>query len=178
MSLQFLTITAASAIVLSWPLLAVANASLSLGPYRVGMSNAEASRLGMTQCKESSWLIECRARIEVLGKERALHLRFDASRKRLVEVSLDVVGPSWSVQTARQILSELKADQCEPSLEETSIFAVVCYRPPDQVRRVLWGVNHYSVSVRAQDGQALAWFQKRRNLATREQKERAFERGR
>ena len=165
-------------IVLTWPGFAASAGSLNLGPYRVGMSNGEASRVGMSQCRESTWLVECRASIEVLGKARDLQIKFDASRKRLIEASFVVDGPSWSEGTARQILSEVNAAQCESGLEETGIFSVVCYRRPDQVRRVVWHTHRYWVSVRAQDGQAVAWFQKRRSMAAREQRERAFERGR
>ena len=168
---------ALAVLVLAWPSLVDAAPSLSLGPYRVGMSNSEASRLGMSQCKEITWLVECRASIQVLGQARDVHLKFDASRKRLVEASLVVSGPSWSEAMARQILSELGASQCERGLEETSIFAVECYRRPDQVRRIVWHTNRYWVSVRGRDGQALAWFKKTQASATRERRESAFEQG-
>lgn len=165
---------AIAAIALASPLAAIA---MNLGPYRIGMSNADAKRIGMYQCKESSWQVECRGALQVLGESRDVKLTFDVKSKRLVDASLSVVGPSWKSETARDILAELKASECKSNLEEVEIFSVACYGRPNQVRRVVWSSNRYLVSVRGNDGQAAAWFQKQKATSDRKQRESAFEQG-
>lgn len=174
MALRSGLIRASAALALSCPL---AVSALNLGPYRIGMSNAEVSRIGMSHCKESTWLIECRGVLQVLGKARDVALKFDAKRKTLVEVSLVVTGPGWSDGTAREILSELAASQCEAGLEEPSIFSLACFSRPDQVRRIVWHTHRYWVSVRGHDGQAAAWFKNKQTTSARSRREHAFEQG-
>ena len=112
-----------------------------------------------------------------MGETRDVALKFDHQRKTLVEASLIVTGPAWSENTAREILSELKASHCDAGLEEVSIFSLACFSRPDQVRRITWHTHRYWVSVRGHDGQALAWLKKRQATAARTQRERTFEQG-
>lgn len=141
------------------------------------MSSSEARRIGMSQCKETTWFVECRTVLSAFGEAREAALKFDIKRKTLFEVSLVVSGPNWSEETARKILSDLHASQCEHDLEENTIRSLACFSRPDQVRSITWHTQRYWVSVRGRDGQALAWFKNKQLVGAKARREYDFEKG-
>ena len=151
--------------------------ALNLGPFHIGMSNAQVSRIGMTQCRQNNWSIECRAVLRVLDVPRDVTLTFDRASKALVEVSLNVKGPSWSEKTAQNILAELQVNSCGAGDEQSTMFGIACFAYPDQIRQLSWHTNRYWVSVRGRDGAAVAWFKQQRSNLVRKRQERDFELG-
>lgn len=117
--------------------------AFNVGPYRLDMTNAEASRYGLYNCSQvsASARMECEARLGGEFAEYPLKLTFEPRTKRLVSVVLRL--RNWKSDDPRipAMRTALTIGACPAgslSPKDNWYAKEDCYVRPDQYRWIRW----------------------------------------
>lgn len=114
--------------------------SFNVDPYHLGMSNKNAAKFGLTNCKEViNTYIECDGTVKVFNKiDNNIKLKFLKSNKSLEEISYSVQSKN-SPEQLTNLYSDLKMIPCQ--VESSDDGGVTCYKRPFSIRRVAAGIS-------------------------------------
>jgi hypothetical protein len=162
--------------------------SFNIGPYRLGMTNAEAAKIHLSDCKTMlKTIVECKGTVRVLNETRRLTLQFSTRTKKLDHMEL-IVWQKWKDETVEsQIRKDLNIPICHPNM--TPDQGETCYKKPRSVQFVRftpdWGYHrrtggnnaHYTINAVSGSSNADYFFREIPKLKAREEMVKKFQNG-
>lgn len=92
-------------------------AATSVGGYALGMSNADAAKVGLINCKRQTDFIVCEGNFASAPKVYASMLAFDEKSKRLEQIK---VFGNYTSSQIDDVYRDLKVPECPQKLDGTS----------------------------------------------------------
>lgn len=92
-------------------------AATSVGGYTLAMSNADAAKVGLANCKRQADYIVCEGNFASAPKVYASMLAFDEKSKRLEQIK---VFGNYTTSQIDDVYRDLKVPACPPKLDGTS----------------------------------------------------------
>lgn len=100
-------------------------AATSVGGYALGMSNAEAAKVGLTNCRRQTDYIICEGSFASAPKVFSSMLAFDEKSKRLEQIK---VFGNYTSSQIDDVFRDLKVSACPQKLDGTSPMLKAAWR--------------------------------------------------
>lgn len=191
MSKALLSVTAVFLLAANSHVGAAALTPFNIGPYRLGMTNAEAAKFGLSNCTPDSIhrFMECDGALQGEFADKPLRLSFDMKTKRLERMK--AVFRDWASDDERipRMRADLKIEPCPPNSGSPTDWYLKeeCHALPDNYRTIRWdpgrtwrhqvSVRHIEVSVMRSAGRVKEFFGKKQSAVDQRQRNADFAAG-
>ncbi|MES2784741.1 MAG: hypothetical protein V4684_04705 [Pseudomonadota bacterium] len=109
--------------------------TMRIGPYFLGMSNAQASKAGISGCKDvTSGTIRCEGSVQALGIGRPIKIDFDARTKQIEAMEVVVGIANRGQEAFADLARDLQLGACPANRTEDGGWT--CFSRPYNVRAV------------------------------------------